>query len=540
MKEAEQLQIIQDNLSPDIDAVPAWAKSEGWGLPTENEDNDPWAAPAVVDWEPAVKPSFFPFLGPTAFPLTHTSGIVECSVRRIKSFTEPPALNTIPKSAVTSEPDADAVEVELEKRFAKVVLSPWAGWDDYSDEAPHMAKPRILETSVGPINGVLGEDGKVEPFPTTGQPTAGTSEPTETSAPALAEGPKPHDPFNDEITLLVEPALLPLLSTGMGLGATWVQIARQQDLGGEEKTKKKKKGKKVVGSFLYGHFEGNNSHIHGTIQVLRNIAIRPLKTRFIRHKAMGTLTYASYHHDYSPLTRSSTSPGAMVTSVLPARVLPTLATTPSARFNPVSDYYGAFPPLPPVSPAPTSIPFEEVFKHHGIKMFDEGLERHASGAQLTWTWRADAVSISNTNIVTQPRRRWWDIWMEDEETMIVGPYDMNTPAIDRLYRAAHDFRNSRVWLRAPRGLPTLWDQFCFFIDISPNSWTRTEAESILLTTENFLDSQQASQDDHSNEFLNDPELKIEIFLSTYIYKQGLIQYGFPIVVFMGYITDPVA
>ncbi|KAG6819350.1 hypothetical protein H0H93_012657, partial [Arthromyces matolae] len=245
MKEAEQLQIIQDNLSPDIDAVPAWAKSEGWGLPTENEDNDPWAAPAVVDWEPAVKPSFFPFLGPTAFPLTHTSGIVECSVRRIKSFTEPPALNTIPKSAVTSEPDADAVEVELEKRFAKVVLSPWAGWDDYSDEAPHMAKPRILETSVGPINGVVGEDGKVEPFPTTALPAAGTSDSTETSAPAVAEGPKPHDPFNDDITLLVEPALLPLLSKGMGLGATWVQIARQQDLGGEEKTKKKKKGKKV-------------------------------------------------------------------------------------------------------------------------------------------------------------------------------------------------------------------------------------------------------------------------------------------------------
>ncbi|KNZ78643.1 hypothetical protein J132_11084 [Termitomyces sp. J132] len=193
----------EDNINPDIEAVPTWAKSEGWGL--NSDDPDPWAIP-IVDWDPIVKPSLLPFLGPTALPITHTSGIVECSVRRVKSYSESPPPATLPKSALTKEEDPDAVEIELERHFAKVVLSPWAGWDDYSDEMPHMAKPRILETSSGPIH----------------------------------ENPRPHDPFNDDITLLVEPALLPLLSPGVGLGGTWVQLARIQDLGSDKRKKKSK------------------------------------------------------------------------------------------------------------------------------------------------------------------------------------------------------------------------------------------------------------------------------------------------------------
>ncbi|KAG6829809.1 hypothetical protein H0H87_010089, partial [Tephrocybe sp. NHM501043] len=36
MKDAEQLQVIKDNLNPNIDALPAWAKSEGWGSEVKN------------------------------------------------------------------------------------------------------------------------------------------------------------------------------------------------------------------------------------------------------------------------------------------------------------------------------------------------------------------------------------------------------------------------------------------------------------------------------------------------------------------------
>ncbi|KAG6919776.1 hypothetical protein DXG01_001615 [Tephrocybe rancida] len=236
MKEAEQLQVIKDNVNPDIDALPTWAQNESWGSTADDDDSDPWAVPAV-DWDPVVKSSLFPFLGPTALPITHTSGIVECSVRHVKSYTAPPAPGTLPKSAVTDEEDADAVDIELERRFAKVVLTPWPDWDRVSDEMPHMARPRILETSLGPVRGTVRADGQVEP---------------ETAAKeASAEGRQPHDPFSDDITLLVEPELLPLLSPGIGLGGTWVQIARNQDFGGEKKKKKKSKSKKVSQRYWY-------------------------------------------------------------------------------------------------------------------------------------------------------------------------------------------------------------------------------------------------------------------------------------------------
>ncbi|KAG6863855.1 hypothetical protein C0991_002601 [Blastosporella zonata] len=234
IQEAEQVQIVKDNVNPDMDTSPAWAEEEGWGSTTDKADL--WAMPAV-DWEPVVKSSLFALLGPTALPITHTSGVVECSVRRVKSYTMPPAPATLPKSAVTDEEDADAVDIELERRFAKVVLAPWPDWDRFSDEMPHLAQPRILETSLGPIRGVVGTDGQVEP-------ATGATE-------APAGGPQPHDPFTDDIVLLVEPALLSMLSAGIGLGGTWVQIARSQDFGGEKKKKKKSKSKKTSTRYWY-------------------------------------------------------------------------------------------------------------------------------------------------------------------------------------------------------------------------------------------------------------------------------------------------
>ncbi|KAG6855962.1 hypothetical protein H0H87_008976 [Tephrocybe sp. NHM501043] len=75
----------------------------------------------------------------------------------------PPVPGTRSKSAVTDEEDDDAVDIELERRFAKVILYPWVDWDRMSEEMPHMAQPRILETSVGAIHGTVGEGGKVDP-----------------------------------------------------------------------------------------------------------------------------------------------------------------------------------------------------------------------------------------------------------------------------------------------------------------------------------------------------------------------------------------
>ncbi|KAG6855961.1 hypothetical protein H0H87_008975 [Tephrocybe sp. NHM501043] len=68
MKDAEQLQVIKDNLNPDIDALPVWAKIEGWGSEvkiegwgTDAADVDPWMTP-TIDWDSGVGSSLLPFI----------------------------------------------------------------------------------------------------------------------------------------------------------------------------------------------------------------------------------------------------------------------------------------------------------------------------------------------------------------------------------------------------------------------------------------------------------------------------------------------
>jgi len=260
MKDGASLEILQDNLDPVTDAVPdsvwghsSWGESAStlgestwgagnWGTADSKVDADPWAVP-VVDWAPPEVHSLIPLMGPTALPITHTTGIVEWSVRRIKSVTAPPDPVTFPKSPISGdvpEEDPDAVDIELERRFAKVVLEPWVGWD--KEEVPHLAHPRILETSRGLVAGVVGEDGRVE-----------------VDVGAAAVGPeagsiKPHDPFKDDITLFVDSAALAVFSVGLGLGGTWVQMVRPQDLGlagSKKKKKKKSKSKQAPQRYWY-------------------------------------------------------------------------------------------------------------------------------------------------------------------------------------------------------------------------------------------------------------------------------------------------
>lgn len=240
---AQNVQVIKNDVLIDLPYIGTNEDSEPASTWTWDEDScdpsafapggntDPWAA-STSNWDPPEVHSLIPLLGFTAFPLTHTPGVVEWSVRRIKSFTPPPVPTMLPKSPVQTDIDPEAVEVELERRFAKVVFEPWIGWDQAQDEMPHLAKPRILESSRGPVVG--GENAEAAP------------------APVPADGPKPHDPLKDDITVLVEPAMLEYLSLGMGLGATWVQIAREDFAEDGAKKKKKKKGKsKVADRYWY-------------------------------------------------------------------------------------------------------------------------------------------------------------------------------------------------------------------------------------------------------------------------------------------------
>ena len=188
-----------------------------WGDADVDADADnmnAWSSDQLVElaWDSGVKRQpMLGLFGPTAFPLTHTTGVVERSMRRIKSI-QPPNNNT-PKAQVRPGPDPAAVEFDLDRHFSKIILEPMLDWDN--DEAPVYSSPSIItESSRGPV---VGYD-----VPATATKWSGV---------------KPHDPKNDDIIVLIEKHVAELLREGMGVAGAWVQIVR------ENPQVKNKKGK---------------------------------------------------------------------------------------------------------------------------------------------------------------------------------------------------------------------------------------------------------------------------------------------------------
>lgn len=188
----------------------------GWGV----ESDTPGDASGMGGWEettatttgwddkPLTLADVIPATAAESFEASYRTGIVERSVRRIKSLipagTEGPSLPT-----------------EFAKRFARVVLEPWGVYV----EGTETCLPEILSTSVGPVVG------QSEPEPSA----------TETEADA---GVRAHDPLKDDILLFVETKVLEAMkgSEGMGVGATWIQVVPKPN--GKVDGEKKKKGKK--------------------------------------------------------------------------------------------------------------------------------------------------------------------------------------------------------------------------------------------------------------------------------------------------------
>lgn len=163
--------------------------------------DDPWSAAitagqTTASWTDIKVDSLLTFLGPTRLPLTHTTGVVEFSTRKVKEIILPEAISSTPVTA------SAAVEQELAGRFARIVMEPWVRTP--TDELIDIVKPIITSSS----RGAVVED----PF---------------------AEGPDVADVYNscrDDLTVLIEPASVDYFHVGLGLCGTWVQIARCEDV----------------------------------------------------------------------------------------------------------------------------------------------------------------------------------------------------------------------------------------------------------------------------------------------------------------------
>lgn len=181
-----------------------WGTGEGagngWGGDGDVDMNGvDGAADDTWNIEPVV---LFPLLGPTNLPHTHETGIVETSTRRIVDFFDPVEGSTS-SEALVSGGAAAAVEEELERRFARVVLEPWFHRGDRVPEKTDVLVPEILDASRGKVvsesgNDVLKHIKHKDAF----------------------------DPWMDEVVLFVEKNVKDVLLKGMGLGATWVEIKR--------------------------------------------------------------------------------------------------------------------------------------------------------------------------------------------------------------------------------------------------------------------------------------------------------------------------
>ncbi|KAF9026749.1 hypothetical protein BDZ89DRAFT_1067419 [Hymenopellis radicata] len=131
-----------------------------------------WAFQRRIGNFPREDPFYVAGVTAPILSVTHTTGVVESSTRRVTAIVHP----------------ADAASSELSSKFSKIVLSPWPD--------ARVNHPIIEETSKG--HGLAEDEG---------------------SAPGA------HNPWKDDIAILVEDETAAVLKVGMGLEGMFVQMA---------------------------------------------------------------------------------------------------------------------------------------------------------------------------------------------------------------------------------------------------------------------------------------------------------------------------
>ena len=216
-----------ENLGPsahenDWGQVPTSANAEpglSWGnAPTSvwgaGEDDPFLQSSTAADWDCGPETNLMhKFLGPTTLALTHTTGVIERSTRRIKSVVVPPAPSAQPHPSQKKKkagkgvleaappPSPEGVERELDARLAKLTMAPWPTYAAHANA--DVQKPRVLPDSRGAA--VLDDCEGAE----------------------VAPGPgAPHNPFKDDIVVYVAPEIAEKMWVGMSIEGVWVQLAR--------------------------------------------------------------------------------------------------------------------------------------------------------------------------------------------------------------------------------------------------------------------------------------------------------------------------
>lgn len=197
-------QVMEDNLDTDHE-VPVTT------IPTAG---DPWTAAILAEefttasWTDVSVPWLMQILGPSVFPLTMTTGIVESSTRRIRDLISP-GVNSGGTRAETGNGTrkASVVEEALEERFFKVVMTPWVR--SASEETADFPRPVILPGSRGAVVAEMRLEGV----------DAGQVEDVEDA----------WDPYRDDVTILVNGEVAEQLVVGMGVCGTWVQMVPERE-----------------------------------------------------------------------------------------------------------------------------------------------------------------------------------------------------------------------------------------------------------------------------------------------------------------------
>ncbi|KAL6309820.1 hypothetical protein BKA93DRAFT_821530 [Sparassis latifolia] len=213
----ENADAAADNAGWGAPADDAWgaADTEPWGGTGEGEGAYNFAPPTADTWDIGPQPNqIMAFFGPTLFPLTHTTGIIERATRRIVRVTAPEKTKAKKKKGRSA---AELIEEELTRRLARMVLEPWSGHELHKNS--EITEPIILPDSRGAVVSESAE-------------TAGNS------ASAV------HNPSKDQITVLIDPSIADKMVVGMGLGATWVQLARQDLTAAPDASEADEKNKK--------------------------------------------------------------------------------------------------------------------------------------------------------------------------------------------------------------------------------------------------------------------------------------------------------